>query len=1442
MDVLNSFHPATARWFRTQFREPTRPQASGWPHIMAGRHTLISAPTGSGKTLAAFLAALDRLFRAAAEGRLGAQTKVLYVSPLRALSNDINRNLAEPLAGIGRAFESLGLAVPEIRTSVRSGDTSQSERRAMLKNHPHIIVTTPESLYLLLTAESGRKMLSSVETVIVDEIHALADSRRGTHLTLSLERLDALVCKPIQRIGLSATQNPMSLVAHFLVGTKYRTAAGTPDCVIVDEGHYRRADLNLEVPDSPLEAVMSHEVWAEIYKRLAALVEDHHTTLIFVNTRRLAERVTFHLSSLLGEDRVASHHGSLSAKRRMSAEARLKAGDLKAIVATASLELGIDIGYVDLVCQLGSPRSVATFLQRVGRSGHYYGGVPKGLLFPLTRDELVESAALLRAVKRGALDKLCIPEAPLDVMSQQMVAEVACHDFDESELFNLVRGAYPYRNLEERHFKDVLHMLADGITTKRGRRGAHIFYDGVNRKIKARKGARLAAVTSGGAIPDQADYKVTLQPSGTFIGTVDEDFAVESSPGDVFQLGNTSWKILKIERGNVMVEDAHGAPPSIPFWFGEAPGRTRELSSAVAALRADVEALLKEDERDRQPEDMDLDPAAYRQLFQYLAAGKKSLSALPTQDHVIAERFFDESGGMQLVIHSPFGTAINRAWGLALRKRFCRSFNFELQAAANDNAIVLSLGPKHSFPLEDVFRFLNPETARDILIQAVLDVPLFQVRWRWVVSRSLAMLRTRGGKRVAPQIQRMEAEDLVAVVFPDQLACLENIAGEREIPDHPLVTQTLNDCLQEAMDADGFLELLTRIHDGSLTYSSVDNPEPSLLAHEILTAKPYAFLDDAPLEERRTQAVHLRRTLGEDQAREAGRLDQAAIELVREQVAPSAENRDEAHESLIQAGCFSESYLNRLPSSWRLWLEELVAEGRAALFSFSVGGTDRSRWIAVERLPYWRTLFPEGVDNPSLRLPEREAALSLDPGEAMIDLIRGYMEVSGPATALEVAEHFAMDQAQIQATLEALEGEGMVMRGYFDTGVTELQWCNRRLLARIHHLTLQRLRSEIQAVSLQDYMLFLCRWQYLTADHHLRDLGGLFEVVRLLEGFETAAGCWEADLLPARTALYRSSDLDQLCMSGQVGWGRFSSPSGQKRKYHAGPLKNTPMSLFLRENTELWLEPGASEREASGYAGVVLDVLRGRGACFFNEIRDASGLLPTQVEQALGELAALGMVTSDSFSGLRGLLKPASKKQVPARYRGAAAALSGGLSFAGRWSLLADPVRATQVDDDEAVTYMARVYLRRYGVVFRKLLLREYRTPMWRDLLRVYRRLEAVGEIRGGYFVQGCAGEQFALPEAVTALRKARRSERKGQIILISGGDPLNLTGVLLPGPLVARMPGNRLALRDGEPVAGLDRGKPVLFPVEEPLTEQQLAALWQTRKPDLNLPRRYLS
>jgi len=1465
---LDTFHPAVAAWFRRAFDAPTPAQAEAWPAIASGRHTLIAAPTGSGKTLAAFLAAIDDLVRRGVEGGLPDETAVVYVSPLKALSNDVRINLERPLAGIRDELLQLWLPDVEIRTTVRTGDTPQAERDRMRRRPPHIVVTTPESLYILLGSASGRRMLSTTRTVIVDEIHALAPNKRGAHLALSLERLDALCGRRLVRIGLSATQKPIGEVARFLTGEDPRVVgpvavepvvagAGTgPDdapastvsdiaCTIVDAGHVRARDLALELPEAPLEAVMSGDVWGQVHARLEALIGAHRTTLIFVNTRRMAERLARHLSESLGKDKVTAHHGSMAKEHRFDAEQRLKRGDLKALVATASLELGIDIGDVDLVCQIGTPRAISTFLQRVGRSGHAVGGTPKGRLFPLSRDELVECTALLDAVRRGELDTLRVEAAPLDVLAQQVVAEVASREWREEDLYDAVRHAYPFARVTREQFTAVLRMLAEGYTTRNGPRGAYLHRDAVNGVLRASRGARLTALTSGGAIPDTADYEVVLEPQATMIGSVHEDFAVESIAGDIFQLGNHAYRVLRVERGRIRVEDAQGAPPTIPFWLGEAPGRSDELSFAVSRLREDIEARLACDDAlpgelaesvqetaDWLVGEVGIDANGARQIVDYLGSAKVALGVLPTQHTLAMERFFDESGGTQLVIHTPFGSRMNRAWGLALRKRFCRTFNFELQAAATEDAIVLSLSTSHSFPLDEVARYLHSNSVRDVLVQALLDAPMFGLRFRWNATTSLALPRFQGGSKVPPQLQRMKAEDLLAQVFPDQVACLENIVGERQIPEHPLVDQTLHDCLHEAMDIDALVALLQRLERGDARIVARDLTGPSPLAAEILGARPYAFLDDAPLEERRTQAVGSRRWSSPEHADDLGRLDQDAIDAVREEAWPQARGADELHAALMGVAYVTDAEA-RANHGWSQWLERLVADRRVTRLSIDAADGDAFVWVPAERLPQFAVVSPDAARDPAIDAPAEYAAVAWTPEDALVEILRARMTALGPVRPAAIAASLGLSRSAVDLALLALERNGFVMQGRYSSEALapggEIEWCERHLLARIHRYTVKRLRREIEPVEPRDFMRFLFDWQRVTDGTRVSGPDALAGVLAQLEGYEAPASAWEGSILPARVDGYEIAWLDALCQAGRLVWTRLRPRKGGGERA-GGPVRATPIVLLQRRSLDAWMAlangAGADAPALSSRAQVVAEHLAKQGASFFDELLSGTRLLHVQLEEALGELVASGLVHSDSYSGLRALLVPSSKRPSTARRRHGRRSALFGIEDAGRWALVRRSGAARGEADEATVEHVARVLLRRYGVVCWRLLAHEAEwLPPWRELLRAYHRLEARGEIRGGRFIAGIAGEQFAMPEAVAALRAVRQRPLDGRFVCVSGADPLNLTGGLLAGDKVPCVAAARVLYRDGVPVAQRIAGVVTFAGTPVPVDEQAMRA-----------------
>jgi ATP-dependent Lhr-like helicase len=1453
-------HPVTAEWFLNKFGSPTEPQTHGWPSILSGEATLISAPTGSGKTLAAFLVCIDQLLRAAISGNLAPCTQVVYVSPLKALSNDVQKNLDAPLAEIQQLAMQRGFLCPEIRTGVRTGDTLPKERAAMLRNPPHILVTTPESLYILLTAGKSRENLRRVRTVIVDEIHAVADDKRGAHLALSLERLDALVtgenrlspgqfltglATPPQRIGLSATQNPIELVAQFLTGIHEDRKPAT----IIQVGQRRELDIAIEVPSDELSSVTNNGMWSEIFDKLAAHAQNHRSTLVFVNTRRLVEKISFELAARIGPEHVAAHHGSLSRTLRLDAEQRLKNGEIKILIATASLELGIDIGDIDLVCQISSTRAVATAMQRVGRAGHWRGAIPKGRLFATTRDDLLEQAALIRKMRAGELDQLQIPPQPADVLMQQIVACCGAEPWEEDTLFKVLRRAYPYRNLARAAFDDLVTLLSEGIESTRGRYGAYLLRDGVQHHLHPRRGARMIAISNGGAIPDVALYNVILQPEGVQIATLDEHFAVDSSPGDVILLGNSSWRIQRVEAlGRVLVEDAHGAPPNLPFWFGEAPQRTSVLCDGVSELREQISALTPNVTpgyiSPAQPEiaaatawlmqECGVCASGAHQLIAYIVTGRAVLGAVPSKTTIIAERFFDDGGGMQLILHAPFGGRINKAFGLALRKRFCRGFNFELQAAATDNGINISLAEQHSFPLSDVFQFLTEHTAKELLEQAAIASPIFKTRWRWAAGRSLQLLRFSKGKRIAPQIQRTRSEDLMASVFPQAAACFETIVGDIQIPNHPLVNEVMQDVLQEAMDLEGLIELLRGIKAGTIRCLAIDTPAPSVFAHELLNANPYAYLDEAGLEERRARATSLGRNLPEA----PGKLDPTAIAAIRKEIWPDLRDEHELHDLLHSLIALPLSILDRPEGRhWPIFYDHLARTGRAQ----TIDCAGIPCWVTTERLPQIAAIYFSHQE--VVTLSEAKASLTLSVSlietekvtkqESLQKCVQGWLQILGPTTANAFASQLSIDPAAVFQAFLAMEMQGLLMRGTFEHPAPEpsaegnadheIEWCERRILQRIHRRTVATLRKQIEPVTPAVYMRWLLNWQHLAPQTQLSGEEGVLEALHQLEGFEAPAIEWERTLLPARVANYDPRWLDALCLSGAVGWGRISPHPAWSNGDGAAPRRviptnAAPITFYIRETAD-WLphalaqqcvEESNLQQALSPEALQLRALLQQRGACFSNDIQRILNLTRQQTQHALWELATAGLAAADGFDQLRAMMDP-RRKSTTAPTAGKRPTRSS----AGRWSLLYEnlceaPINPREREDhlrqqaieqarrtDAALESAAKMLLARYGVLFRDLLVRESNAPRWRDLLNILRRLEARGEIRGGRFLSGFGGEQYALPEAVESLRAARTRDCSA-IITLAAADPLNLAGIVIPGDRIPAVPGKQVVYRNG--------------------------------------------
>ncbi len=1511
---LESFHPIIREWFESKFRAPTPPQCHGWPRIAHEEHALIAAPTGSGKTLTAFLAIIDRLLKSLLSGEPINTTQIVYVSPLRALSNDMHKSLTGPLRELAETADRLGIKFPAISVGLRTGDTSSHERQKLNKRPPHILVTTPESLYLMLTAEKSRKNLKSVRTVIIDEIHALTRDKRGAHLSLTLERLEHLVPHRLQRIGLSATQKPLERVAEFLVGqsdaraTKAHALSNVsprqkqlfPLCIdeiceeatcadqvvkdvspnldqplspisdtkqsqidqspidqspidqptahllhhagvsIVDIGYHRTLDLQILTPDSELSAVCSHEQWAELNHQIVELINSHRSTLIFVNTRRMAERMSHQLTQILGDDAVSSHHGSLSAEIRLATEQRLKTGQLKAVVATASLEMGIDIGYIDLVIQIGSPRAISAFLQRIGRSGHALGLIPKGRLLALTRDELIEAMALIRAVKLGHLDSIQFRNAPLDVLAQQIVAEVCVEEWSTDALYDLCRSATPYQKLTRKDFDDILQVLSEGITHNNGRSHVFLHHDHVGKKVRARKGARITAVNNAGSIPEVGSYRVVTAEDKIVVGSVDEEFAVESSGGDIFLLGNSSWRIVGIRGGDLVVSDAHGAPPTIPFWQGEAPGRTFELSEEVSSLREELERRIistyAQFEQSTQALEILVEPLSEqcccshddaRQASEYIAAQHAALGCVPSQKKIVFERFFDQTGGMQVVVHAPFGSRITRGWGLAMRKRFCRSFDFELQATADDDGFILTLGPQHSFPLESLFPMLTAANVRNMLEQAVIYVPTFQLRWRWNVTSGLLVERRRNGQKVPPPLQRFRADDLLTAVFPKLTGCQEEHVGDHEFPDHPLVQQTLRDCMEEAFDLAAIENVLSAIERGEITMIARDTREPSPFSYELLNAMPYAFLDGGEVQDRRARAVQMKRSFSVESVSDLGRLDPLAIQTVVSDAQPQVRTPDELHDLLLGRIALP---VNEA-ASWMAMFHILAQDKRATQVTINLGDSSIPSLhvlVAAERLPAVKALDPAAQCQPQVSVPQT-VKHDWDDVTARVAIVRGLMELAGPLTTQTISIRTGFTYDQCFAALEALEGEGSLLRGHFtpecsseaspasssptDSAQTTLplEWCHRRLLSRIHRLTVEGLRQQIEPVTLPTFMRFLTRHQGILAGHHKQAVAGLFEVVAQLQGLDVQAAAWEPDVLAQRVADYQSAWLDELCFTGEVSWGRLFPPALSERK--ARPMvslsKFAPISLYLRDDLG-WLclkTPPRELDDLSSPARQAVELLTSQGAIFATDLQHTMQLMPTQLTDVLGELVSRGVVTSDGFSGLRGLIGQQSashaQQQLPRVMRQRQRHISG---QTGRWSLLKLDSPSTPSTDH--LEQWAWQLLRRWGVVFKDILQTEQGAPPWWQLVSLFRKLEARGEIRGGRFIKGVSGEQFASAETVSELRTLRDQPPEQELVYLSAADPLNLTGILGDDPRIPATTHNRLAYHNGHLAASLIAGE----------------------------------
>jgi ATP-dependent Lhr-like helicase len=1357
---MPQFLPFVHRWFENTFREPTPPQRDGWNAIASARDTLIVAPTGSGKTLASFLWALDHLHRLAVDGRLEDKVYVVYVSPLRALNNDIEKNLREPLAGIRRAAEAAGLDLPEVRVAVRTGDTLAAQRQAMTRRPPHVLITTPESLYILLTSAGFRPALAQARFVIVDEVHALLGGKRGAHLALSLERLQALVQEAggprPQRIGASATVRPVEDALAFLTGA---TAA---DPVAVDAGFSRDLDVRVTSPVDDFLTTQSDMVWDATLQQVAELVQSHRTTLVFAQSRRSAERLARDLNDRIVDGRVAAHHGSLSRRARLEAENRLKAGDLKALVATSSLELGIDVGAIDLVVQLQSPRNVAAALQRVGRAGHALSRVSKGRIVVTKGEELLEAAAVVRSIRERTLDRMHMPNAPLDVLAQQIVAAVAAESLDVDVLYRRFIAAAPYRTLTRETFREVVRSVAEPLPHEVKGVAPRVLWDRVNDRLHARRGTRFLALTSGGTIQDAGLYDVFVADTDLKVGTLDEEFVTESLPGDVFLLGSNAWKIVRVRADRVLVEDAHGMSPTIPFWKGEHPSRSYDLGVAVGRLRREAAARIDDPEFVAWAErECGLEERAALAMRAWLAKAGEVLDGVPDDRGLVVESFADEMGGRHAMIHSVFGMRVNGAWGMALKEKVRRAYGLVAEAAHVDDGLLLSFAPGQVPPSpERLTTLVAPEEVDDLLGRALIGSPLFGTRFRHAAVRALFIPRMYKGQRTPAYLLRLKAD-----------ALLEAVGG---LPDFPVVAETLRECFEDALDVPRFKRLLERLHDGEMWTRHVDTPLPSPFVYPLLLAWDWAYLDAGHAEERRTDAVSMRKAW----TVAPGPLDPkvvAAVEAELQKTAPERRARDanELAAILDDLGDLTRDEIAaRSDADPDAMIAALRAERRITEAEFPGG---RHAWIpAADALHYAALATDAGVERIALRL----------------------LRTRGPVTPAWLSARYGLTAAEATDVLDRLAGRGVVRRGEYVAGVAAPQYVHIAVLEEIQRRQVHSRRLPRPVATAEQFTAALLRRHHLHPDHRLVGPPGVLDALELLQGEDFPVRVWEQDLLAARVEDYQREWLDQLGLAGEIVWTPFE-PKGAER------ARSARVGVALRENVA-WLRPApTAAAELDPKVKNVLLHLQLRGASFAPDLGRVAGLETRETLAALWELFWAGLVTPDTFSAIvAGSAAPrAGQTPLPARRphrRGARRAPVARGPVIGRWSALAEEEALSAEERSEA---QAHLLLARYGI-----LARELAQGDWSTLRHTLLRMEYGGEVVRGYFVEGLSGEQYALPDALTELdAPSRRAEPH---VLVNIADPANLWGRTLTLTRLdgVRAPAARIAttwliVRQGRPI-----------------------------------------